>query len=158
MNGSFLKDRTVARGKSWCFPIPLLSSFSREELQRFFFKPIQLYFQLANLSVKLLNELLLLLILLFSPVSENIRNGCQKLLFPSADLIGMNPIEAGQLSQRLLLLDRFQSHFGPKCCIITFSHVYHFTIPPFLSYGKSLLHLIALSNFWGVDQIFMGLK
>ncbi|MCD6518011.1 MAG: hypothetical protein J7L72_11430, partial [Candidatus Aminicenantes bacterium] len=49
--------------------------------------------------------------------------------------------------------DRFQSHFGTKCRIITFSHVDHFTIPPFLSYGRSLLHLIALSIFWGVSQI-----
>jgi len=152
MNGSSPIAHTGVREKVRDFSTPLLFSSSREELQRFFFKPIQFYFQLADLAVKLLYELLLLFILLFSQVSEKIRKGFKKLLFPSAYLIAMYPVEAGQFCQRLLLLDRFQSHFGPKCRIITFSHVDHFTIPPFLSYGRSLLHLIPLSIFWGVVQ------
>jgi len=156
MNGSCPKDHTALRGRLWDFSTPFPSSSLRQELQRFFFKPIQFDLQLSDLAIKLIDKLLIILILFLPPVCEEIRKGFEKLLFPFADLVGMNFKGTGQLSQRLLSLDRFQGHLGSKCRIITFSHIDHITIPP-PRLWQVKYHLIALSSFWGVVQGFLEL-
>ena len=152
MNGSSAKDHTALRGRLEDFSIPFPSSSLRQELQRFFFKPIQFDLQLTDLAVKLIDKLLIILILFLPSVREEIRKGFEKLPLPFANLIGMNSKRSGQLSQRLLSLYRFQGHLCSECRIITFSHIDHFTIPP-PRLWQVKYHLIALSSFWGVVQL-----
>jgi hypothetical protein len=67
---------------------------------------------------------------------------------PLADLVGMDPKLAGNLSHRLFPLDGFQSDLGLKSSIMMSAHVDHFTIPP-NGLWQVKMHLIALSSFWG---------
>jgi hypothetical protein len=148
MIDSILEAHIVWKQISFYSPIPLPASCLLQQLLRFFFKPVQLHFQLADLTIKLGDQLLLVFVPLFPSFSKKIRKALQKLLSPVADLVGMNTKFTGQLSQGFLPFYCLQDDFGSKCGVITLSHVDHFTIaPPRLWQVK--MHLIALSSFWG---------
>src|SRR6185295_18109926 len=81
------------------------------ELGRFFFQPLDLHLQAADL----LEELLLVGGLLVTPraaVLEQPGRLREQLLLPGRDLAGMHARIAGQLGRRLVPSDRRQSHLG----------------------------------------------
>ena len=80
----------------------------------FFFKPIQIHFHLANLAIKLLNQLFLVLILPPSLIGEKINKALGGDRLPVPNLTRMNLILTGQLCRCHLLFDRLQGNLGLK--------------------------------------------
>ena len=81
-----------------------IASHSGEEA--LFFKPVHFDLELADLLIKPRSKLF------FGPVFSSRRSGKQRghfigrLLFPSDDLIGVDPVQRSELIQGLLALDR----------------------------------------------------
>ncbi len=72
----------------------------------FFFKPIQIHFQLADLAVKLLDQFLPILILALSLIRKKINKPLGGSRLPVPDLSRMYLVLTGQLRRCLLLFDR----------------------------------------------------
>ena len=80
------------------------------ELGSFFFQPLQLHLQPADLLVQFGFPHRLLALAVGRAVAEHRRPLSQQLFLPSADLVGMDVVLPGDLIDRLGSFDRFQGH------------------------------------------------
>ncbi len=90
--------------------------FSSTEKLRFFFEPVQLDFQLANLLVQLRDKILPLLVFFPSAIGKDPGKLLQELLSPLSDLIPMHSNFTGQLGDRLFSFHGLQGYLGLKGC------------------------------------------
>jgi len=118
MSETAQKVHIVGRRGSSNTPLQPWLASSLQELLRFFFKPIQLDLELADLSEKLCFQLVPVLVHAFSAVGKKIGQHLQKLFPPPLNMIRVDTAFAGDLRDRLLSLDRFQSNFRLKSCVI----------------------------------------
>lgn len=130
MNGSVPTDQPASITRSLDYPISLPLSGRLEKLLRFFFKPVEFHFELADLAVELRDKFLMVSFFFLSPVCKKIWKAFEKLLSPCPDLVGMNTVFTGQFRQSVFPFCRFKRHLGSKRGIVTLSHVDHCTIPP----------------------------
>jgi len=90
----------------------LRSSRASEQL-RFFFEPLQLHLELADLLEQLsLLGLTLLLVLALLAAGEQLAGAIQKLPLPLADLDGVDGVISGDLLDRLAATDRLHGDLG----------------------------------------------
>ena len=75
-------------------------------------KTIPFHLELPNLLVELGSEDLLVLLLASSTISKDVRRPLSQGLLPGMDLARVDFKPAGQLCNRVLPLERGQSHFG----------------------------------------------
>jgi len=71
------------------------------------------------------------------------------MIFPLANLVGLNPIFTGNLRHGPLAFDTASNAtLALKGCLILVAfHYGHFTIPP-LNLWQAVLQLITMSSFW----------
>ena len=88
------------------------SSRASEQL-RFFFEPLQLHLQLADLLEQLsLLGLTLLLVLALLAAGEQLAGAIQQLPLPLTDLDGVDGVIGGDLLDRLAATDRLHGDLG----------------------------------------------
>src|SRR6056297_3639821 len=95
---------------------------SAVELFIFFFDPVQLYFKLAYLKVKLILFFCFFLGFLAALLFKYFRRLLDKLFLPPCYLVRMNFITGGDLCQCLLFLQYFKHYFCLKGWIVSFPH------------------------------------
>ena len=88
-------------------------------------------------------------ILLLPAIREKTGKFFKKLLSPLTDLIPMDTKFTGQLGNSLFPFHGFQGYLSLEGCIMPSPHATHSAIPPFRLWQANM-HLIPLSNFWGV--------
>ena len=79
------------------FDLSMSRTFSLWLESRFFFKPVEISIQLAQLAVKLLDQFLPVLIMALSLIRKKINQPLGGRRFPIPDLTGMNLVLTGQL-------------------------------------------------------------
>src|SRR4030042_4427029 len=109
--------------------------FSLTENLRFFFDPVQLDLQLADLLVQLRKKILSLTVVLVSAIRKDSGKLLQELLSPLPDLLRMDPKFTGQLRNRLFPFYGLQRHLGFESAVMGLSHVLNHPIPP-SGYGR----------------------
>jgi Bacterial regulatory proteins, luxR family len=78
----------------------------------FFFEPVEFDFQLADLLVELGLELLRGALRLLASIGEELGQSLAELALPLGDQGRMDPVGGPQLSEGLLLLERFERYLG----------------------------------------------
>lgn len=73
-------------------------TFSLGDQPRFFFNPVQLHFQPADLPVKFLDELVFVLLPFLPPIGEEVDEALSDHTFPVPDLSGLHLVVPGQFS------------------------------------------------------------
>src|SRR5215217_9231074 len=86
--------------------------FSPVEQASFFFQPVELKFELADLLIELSLVLFLVLLVLAPSVREHLGQLLQKPLFPLDEKVRMDAVLAGNFVDGPLTLDDLQSQAG----------------------------------------------
>jgi len=122
--------RLVGRSESSDASVQPPAASSRQERLRFFFEPLQLHLELANLPVEFGFNLIPRFLVLGPTIREHLRQNIQKMPAPLADLVGVNLELRCDLGDRFFAFDHFQSDFGLEDRFVLFPHKSHFTILP----------------------------
>jgi len=119
------------------------------EFLRFFFQPVDLVFELADLSVKFRFSLLqgLRFVILFP--GEDLGKILEEGLLPLGYLVWMNAVFRTYLRQCTLFPKSFENYLGLECRIVSLSHGCICSLPEFVPPGLSY-HLRPWSSFRGV--------
>lgn len=105
---------------------------------RFFFNPVQLNFELADLSIKFRLKFLCFFFFCFLFACKNSRQLQYQVLFPSTYLIGMYSILTGQLSNSFILFNSFKSYFSLERSTVPFTELRSLILPPYLNDSDAL--------------------
>src|SRR5437870_4293527 len=98
------------------WPTSTSARWASAEAGRFFFDPIQLHFEAADLLVELGLDGLVVLGSGLAAVLEQALGAGQEVLLPGVDQGGVDGVLAGQLVDRLVPLERRQGHLGLERC------------------------------------------
>jgi len=125
-----IKDRRSVADLSW---------------SNFFFQPVELDFELADLPVQFLNQLIFSFERVSRAVGEGGGESGERLLFPDAGLRRVNTVLGANGGDRVGFLDEFPSDVG-----LEGRWVVTFDVPHKLACDVTLFfHLSMLSSFWG---------
>ena len=116
---------------------------------RFFFDPLQLHREVADLLIQARCQRLVCFLLPALSRREHLGNFIQQLFLPLRNLGGMHSIFRCQFIGRLLSPNRFQGNFGFDIRALSLSLCFH----SILSFPLGLtqpFYLISLSSFWGL--------
>src|SRR5688500_13540932 len=127
---------------------------SAAELGSFFFEPVQLHVQLADLTVQLLDHRLVILLSVVLRLLKHPRNVRQQPPFPLTDQIAMHAKLACQLAQRLIVLQRGQCNPRLERGFIPLPHALLAHARELLKWvlQPRILHLKLAPSFWGPPQ------
>jgi hypothetical protein len=102
--------------------------FSSMDRFCFFFQPVPLHFQLADLLLETANEGFLTFGLIASSRREELGQSIQGLLFPLGNLCWVNGVLSGYLIGRFVSLDGFQCHPRLQVAAVGVSLFWHFLL------------------------------
>lgn len=134
---------------SCVWPGSIKARLASREVANFFFQPVKLDFELSNLLVEFSLQGFMFALVMVAIGTKKPWQLIVEVLFPLANLRGMDAKATREFIDRLVTFERLEGHPGFEFCTVTSALCRHQEGSFLHSQGTPILYLNDLSSFWG---------